>query len=748
METAARSEHLVRFKSFELNLRTRELHQNGRKVRLHGHPIDVLAILLERPGELVSREELKKRLWSKDTFVDFEQILNNSIGKLREALGDRADEPRFIETLPRLGYRFIAPVEHGLDQRSELKSSNSDPAAPKDILTSSGNPVSSIPAATASSKLGLWIMATLNGLVILLAVASVMYIRTRRGVTSQQGEKQSALALQFQPVTNAPGSAIFPIFSPDEREIAFLWDGPERNHFNVYVLLLGSDTPLRLTESKDGILGAPVWSPDGREIAFSRCDGKNDGVYLVPALGGTERRLTHVGCPETEPGPLAWLSDGKELLMIDHCPEAGTFDLVVFSLMSGDRRCLTHSGAEKAYNNVFQFSVSPDRRTVAFTASAEAPCQADLYTIPLSGGAPRQLTTRGRCFADVPRSVADLMWTPDSKSIVFVSRVSTLPALWRISADGGPEQRETSYPAIGSLSRDGRRLVYSDKTAMEGPTIWRADLPSLGSPAQKNRELIRTQFMEVSAQPSPDGTQIIWRSDRMGNGEIWMSGAAGENPIQLTHFGWYSGTPRWSPDGKWISFNRVIGNRRQIFIVNTDGRGLRQITNGPYDNIESSWSREGRWIYFASMRTGSWQIWKHSLEDGTELQLTENGGFDPFESYDGHTIYFSKFYQAGIWSIPASGGKESLVIADKPQFGYWGYWGITRAGLYILNTEAKPAPRIEFYDFATRRISPVLTLAKKPWPLQSSLSATADGKTIYYTLYDQQSVIKMMEVSR
>lgn len=234
----------------------------------------------------------------------------------------------------------------------------------------------------------------------------------------------------------------------------------------------------------------------------------------------------------------------------------------------------------------------------------------------------------------------------------------------------------------------------------------------------------------------------------MGNGEIWMSGAAGENPIQLTHLGWYSGTPRWSPDGKWISFNRVVGNRRQIFIVNSDGRNLRQITNGPYDNIESSWSREGGWIYFASMRTGSWQIWKHSLEDGTELQLTKNGGFDPFESYDGHTIYFSKFYQAGIWSIPASGGEESLVIADKPQFGYWGYWGITKAGLYVLNTEAKLGPRIEFYDFATRRISPVLTLAKRPWPLQSSLSATADGKTIYYTLYDQQSVIKMMEVSR
>jgi hypothetical protein len=88
------------------------------------------------------------------------------------------------------------------------------------------------------------------------------------------------------------------------------------------------------------------------------------------------------------------------------------------------------------------------------------------------------------------------------------------------------------------------------------------------------------------------------------------------------------------------------------------------------------------------------------------------------------------------------------VIADTPQFGYWGFWGATKAGLYLLNTDAEPTPRIEFYNFATHRLSPVFTLAKKPWPLQSSLSATADGKTIYYTVYDQQSVIKMMEIPR
>ena len=112
METTSKtSDRRVRFNPFELDLSTRELHRNGQRLKLHGHPIDVLAILLERPGELVTREELQKRLWPQGTFVDFEQILNNSIRMLREALGDKADTPRFIETLPRLGYRFIAPVE-------------------------------------------------------------------------------------------------------------------------------------------------------------------------------------------------------------------------------------------------------------------------------------------------------------------------------------------------------------------------------------------------------------------------------------------------------------------------------------------------------------------------------------------------------------------------------------------------------------------------------------------------------------
>src|SRR5947209_5876276 len=107
---AVRSSQLVRFETFEVDLRTGELRKDGVNLKLTGQPFQVLAILLEQPGEVVTREEFQKRLWP-NTFVDFDHNLNTAINKIREAVGDSAERPRFIETLPRRGYRFIAPME-------------------------------------------------------------------------------------------------------------------------------------------------------------------------------------------------------------------------------------------------------------------------------------------------------------------------------------------------------------------------------------------------------------------------------------------------------------------------------------------------------------------------------------------------------------------------------------------------------------------------------------------------------------
>jgi DNA-binding winged helix-turn-helix (wHTH) protein len=311
VERPANTTRVWRFGVFEVDAADGELRRGGRPVKMREQSFRILVFLLEHSGEVVTREELRAVLWPSDTFVDFDHSLNTAVMKLRDALGDSAETPLYIETLPKRGYRFIAPMA---------------------IVEPEARTISSvIPAETSSGASRvpphrfLWTVAAIAFL-LFAAAGSIWFLRARHFRASTADERQLASAFQIVPITTAPGDAITPAFSPDGREIAFAWDGPERKRYDIYVQLVGADMPLQLTHSKRGLVGAPAWSPDGNEIAFSRCDGKNDGVFVVPALGGAERQLTTVGCLYTLPGPLAWIDGGKEMLMIDHC--SGTVPLV------------------------------------------------------------------------------------------------------------------------------------------------------------------------------------------------------------------------------------------------------------------------------------------------------------------------------------------------------------------------------------------------------------------------------------
>lgn len=154
----------VRFGLFELDLRSGELRKAGLKIRLQEQPLQVLAMLLERPGEVVTREDLQQRLWSGDTFVDFENSLNKDINKIREALGDSAENPRFVETLPRRGYRFIAPVGSRLGSKKDLDA----------------QPVAHDSPSRSKRSRGRW-LALISAVVLVLAAAWVVSPRLWRG---------------------------------------------------------------------------------------------------------------------------------------------------------------------------------------------------------------------------------------------------------------------------------------------------------------------------------------------------------------------------------------------------------------------------------------------------------------------------------------------------------------------------------------------------------------------------------------
>jgi Tol biopolymer transport system component/DNA-binding winged helix-turn-helix (wHTH) protein len=743
-----------RFGVFEVDAQSGELRRSGTLIKLREQPARILLLLLEHAGEMVTREQLRERLWPSDTFVDFDHSLNSAVMKLREALGDSADKPLYIETIPKKGYRFVAPVSQPRDTQNGGASSQSTAGSELALSNTREQRNGSVEVRTIapdekrkiggllSRKLAIVIVCVVSAIGIAALIRSAS-LRSALPSGSQpkpsSGEPNMMSSnLRSSILTSAPGVARSPSFSPDGRQIAFVWDGVERRHYDIYVQLVGSDTPLQLTHHKsgDGVPGPPQWSPDGREIAFTRCNSERDGVYRVPALGGAERRLTNSPCSDSTAGRPSWTPDSKAMVMLDQCTPGGPRGLVLFSLATGEKRCLA-AGTPGGFH-CSDDALSPDGRTAAFLRWTEAD-SSEIYTVPLTGEAPKRLVFEHHW-------IWNLMWTPDGKYIVFYSNRGNMERAWRVPVSGGPVEPEMVYPGVGSFSQDGRRLAYTESQTGEAAGIWRADLSNAGGPVLRTRKLIYSQFLEDSAQPSPDGTRLALQSDRYGKpGQIWLNSTDGDHPVQLTNIGRHSGTPRWSPDGRWIAFDARVEDHAHIYVVDAEGRNLHPITHGDTDNVVPSWSRDGRFIYFASPRTGSRQIWKHSLEDESERQLTEHGGFDPFESYDGRTIYYSKRDEPGIWSMPAGGGSESPVVIGKPQVSYWGHWAVTESGLYLLDADAEPRPTIEFYSFATRRISPVLSLEKSPSAWQPSLSASRDGRTVFYTQFDPQSVIKMVE---
>jgi Tol biopolymer transport system component/DNA-binding winged helix-turn-helix (wHTH) protein len=702
----------------------------------------VLVYLLEHAGQLVSREDLRGVLWPADTFVDFDHSLNTAMMKLRDALGDVADSPVYIETIPKRGYRFIAPVTQP-SEPGPVSGSETGPSVPPPPPIDHAQ--SATPEATSSNRrISLFhhpILLALTAL-LLVSIAIIGFLFFRHPRPASVGDRK---LLRTIPITSAAGDAITPVFSPDGREIAFVWDGSDRKGYDVYVQLIGADLPLRLTYLKRGLIGIPAWSPDGREIAFQRCDGKNDGIFAVPALGGDERQLASVACLYTLPSRVAWIANGSEMLIVDRC-SSDRFGVVNLSLATGEKRCLT-SAAGSSEDSGDAFALSPDGATIAFLRTTVALC-CDIYKMPVTGGTATRVTSGGDrgCNTLSDLGCSGLMWTPDGRTLVFVDDQRKLSALLRISADGGSADRETTYPAIGSFTPDGTRFVYSQHISTDPPTIWRAELSGPGGSLVGKSKIISSQFPELDAHPSPDGTHIVWMSMRTGSEEIFISDTAGHNQSQLTHLDHYSGTPRWSPDSRWIAFDSYQpGGHAEIFLVDPEGRNVHPVVSEPFDCAVPSWSRDGKSIYYSANRNGVWQVWKHNFDSGFNTQITRQGGFNGLESADGKTVYYTRFYEAGLWKISATGGAETLVVANKPQVGFWGHFAVTATGLYFLDNEAEPHPTIHFYNFATGKISPVLTLDERPARLQPSLSATADGKTLYFTQYDRQSVIKMME---
>ena len=258
---------VIRFGPFDADLQTQELRKHGVRLRLPRQSFQILKILLERPGSLITREELRQVLWASDTFVDFDHSLNAAVNRLREVLGDSADEPRLVETLPRRGYRFIgeialptiAPEPHGAMQVSTL------PATPE-VLPSADIRIRRLALRYAIMSFA---VALLAGAVLFLVYGKLYRVAP---------QKQRALTR----VTFDRGLQFGATWSPDGRFVAY--SSNRAGKFDIWVQQVSGGDPVQVTKGP-GHNWQPEWSPDGKYIAYRSEDG-DGGLFVIPALGG------------------------------------------------------------------------------------------------------------------------------------------------------------------------------------------------------------------------------------------------------------------------------------------------------------------------------------------------------------------------------------------------------------------------------------------------------------------------------
>jgi Tol biopolymer transport system component/DNA-binding winged helix-turn-helix (wHTH) protein len=717
------SSRIIRFSTFEVNLQTGELRQRGQKLKLQEQPFQVLAALLERPGELVSREELRSKLWPADTFVDFDHSLNAAIKRLRDALGESADAPVFIETMARRGYRFIAPVDR-----------------------CSGSVQISAATPLARPRPWQWLFTTRNVVLggLLACALALSFLHYRHSLRSKAGQPSVTPA-----VTNV-GEKFTPSLSPDGQHLAFAWNGGVGAPFSLYVKVVGAEESLRLTKQAS-IDFNPVWSPDGRHIAFCRIQKGETGIYVIPALGGTERRVRRTLWEEQDSyeafwaaGRLSWSPDGKSLAFSDRASsDEPAFSIFLLSLDSREVRKLSSPLSSKRNLNRasssdgqtlafvslrsrgdFNPAFSPDGQTLAFARISHG--VQSIYTVPVSGGEEQRLISGGTYNWG-------LAWTPDGRDIVFAKAgwLAEDSWLWKISLRGGePERLQFGQGGVQPVIR-GNRLVYLRQVA--NLNIWRRNLDSLHSTGSPERLISSTRF-ESGPQFSPDGRKIAFESTRTGVYEVWMCREDGSGLVQLTHFNSHTGTPRWSPDGQQIAFDSRAAGNADIYVIDSEGGSPRRLTSEPSGEVVASWSRDGRWLYFASDRTGDWEVWKMPSAGGPAVQVTRHGGFAAFESPDGRFLYYAKGLAVpGLWRIPTNGGEEIELIRSL-EAGYYGYWAVVENGIYYLDTMAKPG--IAFFNTTTHRTTRVFDLENRPARQAPGLAVSPDKRTILYTQLD------------
>jgi Tol biopolymer transport system component/DNA-binding winged helix-turn-helix (wHTH) protein len=463
---------VIRFGTFEADLRAGELRRNGVKIRLQEQPFQVLAILLERPGEIVTREELHSRLWPADTFVDFDHGLNAAVKRLRDALGDSAENPRFVETLARRGYRLLAPAT----------------VVPRETIPA-------VPHAHPS-----WRKVLAVAVLLVVGVMAGWHAGHRSSAAVRFTERRLTANPENDPVFSAA-------ISPDGKYLAFT------GKTGIFLRAVGTGETHPVAMPSGGNTHLVSWFPDGSHVLATRSSSANErpSLWSVSVFGGTPRKLMD----SAERGAVS--PDGSQIVFV-----RGDYGYEEIWQMQSDgqqaHRILGQPG-EDCESVVW----SHDGNRIAFVRSAyrkgweEADVSLGIHD--LVSGKTNYVFSNGQLRAA-------LAWSPDGRLIYSLAEPppnQNDSNLWAIQIDargnqaGGPPVRLTSGPdgkRNATLSGDGKRLTFLRWT--ESPAIYVSEVEPGGGRLALLKRLSLDERRNFPYTWTPDGKSVIFTSDRDG----------------------------------------------------------------------------------------------------------------------------------------------------------------------------------------------------------------------------------------
>ena len=724
------------FGPFRLDLSEHTLLRDGHPVPLTPKIFDVLRVLVQNGGHLVEKERLLKEVWP-DSFVE-EGTLNRSVSVLRKALGERPSEQKYIETMPKRGYRFVAPVTEYLHDSSRAiaephRGSGVDiEATPTDSQSLPKTPMLPAPRASVSKR-----AAGIAGALLTVAALSYAVLAPNK----PERNAPTPLAPAHRQVTFS-GKEGAPTLSPDGRRIAYVSDGkPEKK---LMVQELAGGPPLAVFSAPE--VGHLRWSPDGSElIIWARGSGK-DGLYIMPQLGGTPRRVIgdrYIAC---------WSPDGSTIAV----PSYLGGKIWLLNKLGREQRTVSLQGV---HWSIWDIDWSPANGLLTFVSN-DYQGRFTIWTIRPDGSDQRRVVAENT-------EISSARWAPQGDAIYYFRRLNQTVSLDKILVHPGYENREavartliTGLETDGSLalSADGKRLVYT--RAPYYSNLWTLEAGAHGK-NQKTETKELTRGTSLIERPSvwPDGTSIVFNIGHEGLANLYTMPITGGAPKQLTFLDAFSLGGVWSADGKWIAFASTQGGKPRVWTVHAGGGNPRAVSSSDLsDSFDLAWSPGSQVLY---QQAGNRNYYELDAETREERLLVRDRSvgwiFSPVHSPDGRKIavQWNRPSNRGIWVIDTKDRHETLVYKTSVPSTMPVGWSADGTSIYAVEgknstNRGLTAPLGETVTDAKILMVPVnggdvKTVAALPFEEIGSVSMTPDGRRFVFPVYSSRSDVWVVD---